>query len=239
MDFAKGYIDIHTHILPGVDDGALSTAEALAMVKMAYETGTRGLVLTPHDGGRFKQNDLERSFRAYCREVEREVPGMKLFLGRELFLETEVPAALAERQEWTINRSRYCLVEFYPSAPRSWIVTGVWEMVRSGYIPIIAHPERYGAFRRDKALIDEVLQMGALIQLNAGSIMGRGSYRTTLFCNRLLKARKVHFVASDAHNLTNRSPRLEECWKKVSKRWGKEYARQLFYENARQMLAGE
>lgn len=239
MDFTKGYIDIHTHILPGVDDGAMSTVEGLAMVKMAYENGTRSLVLTPHDRARFYQKDLEWSFQAFCREVEREVPGMKLFLGRELLLETDAPSALTERQDLTMNRSRYCLVEFYPAAPRSWIVTGVWEMVRSGYIPIIAHPERYEAFRRDKALVDEVLRMGALIQLNAGSIMGSCGFRTALFCRRLLKAGKVHFVASDAHDRKNRPPRLENCWKKVSKRWGKDYARQLFYENARQMLADE
>ena len=239
MKFTKGYIDIHTHILPGVDDGAANTEHGLAMVKLAYENGTRGMVLTPHCRGDVNQNDLASIFGDFRRQVDRELPEMKLFLGSEIFLGMGVPAVLAERQTLTMNGSRYALVEFCPAALRSQIVTGVWEMVRFGYVPIIAHPERYTAFRKDQSLINEVLRMGALIQLNADSIMGRCGVRTAFFCNRLLKAGKVHFVASDAHDLKSRPPRLETCWRKVSKHYGEEYARQLFYENARQMLDEE
>ena len=236
----NGYIDIHTHILPGVDDGALDVAQGLDMVRIAYQNGTRILFLTPHYRSGFKQNDhkfIKQTFDRFCEIAGREVPGMKLYLGCEIRYEMDAPEAVAGKRALSMNGSQYCLMEFHPSALRSWVVAGVWEMIRFGYIPIIAHPERYAVFRKDRTLTDEVLQMGALLQLNAESILGRRGLGVSMFCNRLLKERKAHFVASDAHNAMSRPPLLRDCWWKVYKRYGGEYARKLFHGNAQRMIA--
>ena len=235
----NGYIDLHTHILPGVDDGAMGMAEGLAMVRLAYENGTRTLFLTPHDRGGLKQADIRQAFCCFRETVERELPGMELYLGSEIGYELDTPSAVEGKRVLSLDGSRYCLVEFHPAALRSQVEAGVWEMVRFGYVPVIAHPERNRAFRVDQSLADEVLEMGALLQLNADSIMGKRGLRTALFCHRLLKERKVHFVASDAHNPKNRPPRLGECWKAVCRLYGKEYACQLFRDNARRIFANE
>lgn len=237
MDFMRGFIDIHTHILPGVDDGAGNQAQALAMVRQAYEDGTRAIVLTPHYRGRFKATDLQERFDRFSELVRREIPEMKLYLGSEIYYEQATPEALLTKQALTINKSPYCLLEFWPGAVKAQVLSGVWETVRYGYIPILAHPERYGIFRKEPKLIDQVLDMGALLQLNADSILGKRGWGIARFCQRLLKEQKVHFIASDAHDVKKRPALLKKCWQKVCRRWGEAYADALFYDNADRMIA--
>lgn len=236
-----GFADIHTHILPGADDGAQDTCQALELVRMAYENGTRALFLTPHYRGRYKQNSpagLKEAFAGLRQTVQRQMPDMELYLGHEIFFESEAPALMAAGQILTINDSRYCLLEFHAGSLRSQIVTGVSEMLCAGFRPIIAHVERYDAFLRDPSLADEVLDMGALLQLNAGSVMNGHGWAVSRFCKRLLKERKAHFIATDAHDPQKRPPLLRECFRKVCKRYGPEYAADLFYNNAR-AVAGD
>lgn len=235
----NGYVDIHTHILPGVDDGARDMSQALALVRMAYKNGTRTIFLTPHYRGRYKKNDprwLREEFDFFCQMVEQEMPSMKLLLGNEIYFEQEAPERLAAKRILAMNDSSYCLLEFQPGSLRSQVITGVSEMVRFGYTPIIAHAERYSIFRKDKTLTDEVLEMGALIQLNADSIMGKQGFGVTRFCRKLLKEQKAHFVASDAHDGATRPPLLRECWWKVYKLCGRDYAIKLFHDNAQMII---
>lgn len=239
MDVMKGFIDIHTHILPGVDDGAGDQIQALNMVRQAYEDGTRTMILTPHYRGRFKANDLQKRFDWFSELVSREMPEMKLYLGSEVCYEQAVPEALAAKQALSINGSPYCLLEFLPGSFVSQVLTGVWETVRYGYIPIIAHLERYEIFRKDPNLIDQVLDMGALLQLNADSVLGKRGWGVARFCKRLLKQRKVHFIASDAHDVKKRPPLLGDCWQRVCRLCGREYATALFYGNAKQIISEE
>lgn len=234
-----GFVDIHTHILPGVDDGAPDIPEALRLLRMAYQTGTREIILTPHFRGRFKKytpEQLQTVFSELMQAVKRELPQMKLYLGSEAYYEWELPELLAEKSVLTINNSRYCLLEFSPGVLRSQVVTGVSEIVRYGFIPIIAHVERYDVFRKAYDLLDEVVDMGALIQINADSVLGKHGFRIKWFCDSILKAEKVHFVATDAHDEKNRPPILRECFLRINKKFGPEYAQQLFWFNPRALL---
>lgn len=234
----NGYTDIHTHILPDVDDGAHSTPEALQMVRMAYQNGTRTMILTPHYRGKFKNdpNWLREVFEIFCQLVAEQHPDMKLYLGSEVHYEQETPELLEAGRAMTINDSQYCLLEFKPTTLRSQIITGISETMRYGFIPIVAHAERYEAFRTDKTLTDEVLDMGVLIQLNADSVMGKHGKNVMRFCERLLKEEKAHFIASDAHDTQHRTPLLRDCWWKVYKKCGFEYASQVFYDNAQAVI---
>lgn len=235
----NGYTDIHTHILPAVDDGAKDMAQALHLVRMAYKNGTRTIFLTPHYRGQYKKNDaarLREVFLPFCRAVQRELPDMRLYLGNEIHYEVDAPEQLAAGKILSLNDSGYCLLEFRSGALRSQIIAGVSEMFRCGYTPIIAHAERYEIFRKDKTLTDEVLNMGALIQLNADSVLGKNGLQAKRFCDHLLKQRQVHFIASDAHDETNRPPLLRECWWMIYKKYGVEYANRLFYHNAQAVV---
>lgn len=232
----EGFADIHTHILPGVDDGAQDMSQALALVRMAYENGTRSIFLTPHYRGHYKQNSpalLREVFSIFCQMTQQEMPDMKLYLGNEIFYEQEAPEHLADHQILSMNDSRYCLLEFYTGALRSQVITGVSQMLCCGFTPIIAHAERYDIFLQDKSLADEVLDMGALIQLNADSVLNGHGRAVSAFCKRLLKEHKAHFIATDAHDIVKRPPLLRQCFRKVCQKYGQEYATELFYKNAR------
>jgi len=235
----NGYTDIHTHILPGVDDGAQDMSQALELVRMAYQNGTRSMILTPHYRGKFKNNDpvwLREVFGIFREMVAAEMPRMNLYLGNEVYYETDVGVKMEAGKAMTLNGSRYCLLEFRTSTPRSQIEMGVSEVLRFGYVPIIAHAERYEAFRHEKDLTDEVLHMGALIQLNADSIMGKHRLSVTSFCKQLLREGKAHFIATDAHDSRKRPPLLRDCFWKVYKKYGAAYTEKLFYENAQAVI---
>lgn len=235
----KGFTDIHTHILPGVDDGAQSMTQSLRLLHMAWENGTRTVFLTPHYRGKYKENTptaLKENY-AWLREmVQEELPGMQIYLGQEISYEADAPEAIRSGRVLTMQDSQYALLEFRTNSLRSQLITGVSEIVRCGFIPIIAHIERYGISRTDPILIEELLRMGALLQLNADSVMGASGFAVKRFCDKLLKEQKVHFIASDAHDAKYRPPLLRACFLRVHKKYGKEYAAGLFYDNAQAVI---
>lgn len=230
------FIDIHCHLLHGVDDGAADLADAKALLQMAWEDGVGTVVLTPHYRGRFRQNTPQQLQEALAELEDCKPEGMTLYLGNEVSYEPEVSEKIREGRVLTLNGGDYVLLEFSVAATAMQVLSGVEEILSSGKIPVVAHAERYPVFLRDRRLTDTVLHMGALIQLNADSILGEDGLAVKWFCQRLLKRRCVHFVASDAHDLVHRPPRLGECYRFVREKYGKEYADALFRENARVVL---
>lgn len=235
----NGFTDIHTHVLPGADDGAQDVAEALKLVRMAWGNGTRTMFFTPHYRGRFKNTPPmwhRENFDIFCQLVHSELPDMRLFLGNEIHYEADVSEKLFQGDIMTLNNSRYVLLEFSPASRHSQIVRGVSEILGCGFIPIIAHAERYDGFQSSPTIAREVTGMGALIQLNADSIMGKCGYQTKNLCHNLLKDECVHFIASDAHDITKRPPLLRDCFLTIRKKYAEEYAARVFYENAQAVI---
>ena len=235
----RGFTDIHTHLLPGVDDGAQSTPQALHLLRLAWENGTRTVVLTPHYRGKFKKNTpdmLRRDFARLQEAVSAELPDMQLYLGQEIAYEIDAPEAMHQGMVLSMNGSQYALLEFRTGALRSQIINGVSETVCCGFIQIVAHIERYDIARKEAELAEELLHMGALLQLNADSVLGANGFGVKRFCHRLLKEQMVHFIASDAHDPTRRPPLLRECFLRVYKKYGLDYAARLFYENAQAVI---
>lgn len=238
----QGFVDLHTHILPGVDDGAKDLKEALELLTMAWENGTSHVVLTPHYRGRWRSNTpefLRQRFAELSAEAAKILPNLTLYLGNEAGNVPEVGEKVAEGRVLSLNDSRYVLLEFDYTCSRIQLINGVMDVIGSGYTPVIAHAERYEIFRKDKKLAYEVLEVGALIQLNADSVLGKCGLMAKLCCSRLLKRGMVHFIASDAHDTKERTPELRECFDYVSKRWGEEYAWELLRDNALAMLTGQ
>lgn len=235
----KGFTDIHTHLLPEADDGAADISQARQMLRAAWKNGTRTMILTPHYRGPYKENTptyLQMKFDLLNELIEGDFPGMKLYLGSEIHYQTEVPERLTECRILTLADSQYILLEFQYSALRSQVITGIIETSRCGFTPIVAHAERYDVFRKDSTLVEEVLELGALIQLNADSVMGKQGLSVKRFCHKLLKAQNAHFVASDAHDTNKRPPLLRDCFLWVHKKYGAEYAARVFYHNAQAVI---
>lgn len=234
-----GFIDIHTHILPGVDDGPKDILEALELARMAWEDGTGVLFLTPHYRGSYKENSpawLRESFSMFSQMLSQSLPLLRLILGSEAHYETQLPQLLENGTVLPLGDTQYVLLEFPSNALRSQIVEGTAETLRAGFTPVIAHAERYASFRKEADLADMVLNMGALLQLNAQSVLGCQGWAVKRYCHRLLREGKVHFIASDAHDVKHRPPLLKKCWQYVAGKYSREYADALFRENAECIL---
>ena len=231
----SGFVDIHTHILPGVDDGAKTLQEACQLVRMARQAGTRTFFLTPHcweDRWPYSPQRVQEAFSQLQEQVAQEMPDVQLYLGAEIRYSSSVPERLQQEKLLSMGGSDFVLLEFSTQAMKSQILMAVTEMVRYGFAPIIAHAERCECFHTVPNLVDEVRSLGGYIQVNADSIMGTHGFSVKRFSRKLLKDRKVDFVASDAHNSKERPPVLNKCFMWVSKKCGEEYAVRVFIRNA-------
>lgn len=235
----KGFADIHSHLLPEVDDGAADLQEACRMVRLAYENGTRAMILTPHYRGEYMKNTpelLRERLEQLQNAISEEMPDMQLYLGNEVLYQVDVFQLVESGRVLPLSGSRYVLLEFLPDALRSRVIMGVAEAVQYGFTPIIAHGELCTVLWKNTSLVDEILHMGALIQMNADSIMGKNGFSVKRFCHKLLKRHQVHFVASDAHDREARPPVLHKCFARVQKKYGEAYAERVFCENARTVM---
>ena len=237
-----GFTDIHTHLFPSVDDGAPNIETTLELARIAWENGTGRLFLTPH----FRRDSKIRppewyreAFQSVHSVVRERFPELELYLGSEIAYEVDVPELLSEGKLLTMNGSEYVLLELHTGMNERSIVNAVYETVRCGFTPILAHVERFEVFRKKKELTDKVIDNGALIQLNAESVMGKNGFLVKKFCHKLLKENKVHYIASDAHDAIKRPPMLRQCYKMVAKGYGTNTANRLFYQNARILFAEE
>lgn len=230
--------DLHCHILPGVDDGAKDYREALELVRTARLDGTQLMFLTPHFRATYKPTpqELKEKFQEFYTAVRDDGVRMKFMLGSEVRHQSEFTRLVARNALTPMAKSRYMLLEFPTTVFRPNVVAGIRECLDAGFVPIIAHAERYDIFRLDPTLTDEVLALGARIQLNADSVMGKWGFSVKRFCHRLIKADKAQFIASDAHDLKNRPPKLKDCYLRVRKKYGDDMARKLFWQNPRAVM---
>ena len=213
-------IDIHTHILPGVDDGADDLDETVEMLRIAHESGTRVMVATPHmfhpSFPDRTPDEIRKRFETLKEDLTgiREKAGhdflqdMKILLGAENFWGPDFVEALQRQKILPMNGSHYVLVEFHPLIPRSQLFKSAEILLSKGLHPILAHVERYAPVQKDPKLLQELLDRGCLTQLNARALEGHSWARTRRFALRLLGADLISLIASDAHGCGERSPRL-------------------------------
>lgn len=220
--------DLHCHILPGVDDGPESLEEALAMARLAVHGGTQVVVATPHgfELGKLKHKEevLLQVAQLQRRLEEEEIP-LRVVPGVENYLTPDLPQQLADGRAFTLDDTRYCLIEF-PLFQRSPFTEQVlFDLQVRGLTPIIAHPERYLAFQQDQSLLERLVQRGMLAQLTAGSLLGTFGEKVRKTARALLERRLVHVIASDAHSpRPPRTPLLEPGLEVASKLVGPERA---------------
>lgn len=236
-----GYFDIHSHILPGVDDGSQSMEQSMEMLSIAAENGITEMVLTPHNKAERKNVSvagIHKRIKALEVELEKQGLSITLYPGAEIFYRDGVVELLEDGAMSTIAGSRCVLVEFQPMENFSYIRSAVYELVSDGYIPILAHIERYECLVTKQERIKELVDRGALMQVNAATIVGKLGYKAKQQAKKLLKQRLVHFVATDAHDTGKRGPYLDECARYLNKKYGEEYAAQLLWENAWCVIEG-
>lgn len=238
----KGMFDIHNHILYGVDDGSKTFEMTKNMLEIAYNEGTRGIILTPHHNPYRWKNEVgtlrERceEIKAYCAEKYED---LEIYLGNEIYYFEDALKDLEEGRALTMADSKYVLIEFMPSTEYNDIVHAIMDVQQSGYYPIVAHVERYECLLKDPSNIEEMKELGAFIQVNASGVMGERSRLEKKFIKGLLKKGEVNFVATDAHRDNTRQPYIKKCADYIAKKFGERYAYQMFIENPRAVINNE
>lgn len=237
-----GYIDIHSHILQGVDDGSQSMEQSLEMLNIAAKQGIRKMILTPHNKAGHRNVSvagIHKRLKVLQDEVNKLNIPITLYPGTEIFYRDGVVEELEEGTVCTLAGSKYVLVEFHPMEQFSYIRTAVYELVSNGYVPILAHIERYICLAGHLERISELIDRGALMQVNASTVTGGMGYKNKQQVKKMLKAQLVHFVASDAHDSKKRSPNLADAANYLSKKYGESYASKLLHNNGMLIIDGE
>jgi protein-tyrosine phosphatase len=232
-------IDIHSHVLYGLDDGARTLEESVAMLRMAAEHGTTELVATPHANPTFRF-DPER-IAAELEELRAALDGaIELYSGCDFHLSYEnIQDALDKPNKYTINHKNYLLVEFSDLLIFRNTMEIFGRLREAGITPIITHPERNGLLRQRREQIAEWVQSVALVQVTAQSLTGEFGGRAQEFSRELIEAGLVHFAASDGHDCQRRPPRMDRAKAWLAEEYGQELAETLCVTNPRAVVRGE
>lgn len=233
--------DLHCHICYGTDDGAESLETAVEMVALASRCGTSGIAVTPHCNvpGSYKNywgSGPEVKIETLRKELSaRNIP-VELYPGQEIFATPEVPELLRDGSLITLNGTRYPLIEFdfFETAENARRILG--RLTAEGYTPVIAHPERYAFVCEIPEAALELRQMGCLLQLNKGSLVGRFGPEALYSSRRLIEMRLADIVASDAHSPYMRTPNLKNIHELICEEYSYDYADLLLKENPRRIL---
>ncbi|HHY98669.1 MAG TPA: hypothetical protein GX509_08025 [Firmicutes bacterium] len=224
-------IDIHTHILPGIDDGADSIETSTLMAHDAVSGGTEVVVATPHilPGGALIGPDMIQSHvRDLGREISRKGIHLKLLPGAEIAIDIDLLSRLKSGEYCTIGgASRYVLIELPFQDIPIYSQHVIFSLASSGYVPIIAHPERNARIMSDPGSFYEFFQSGALGQVSAGSITGEFGPHARRAAEFLIESRLVQIIASDGHNARTRRCRLDRAWAVAARLVGRELAREM------------
>jgi len=232
-------IDIHTHILPGVDDGSQSIDDSIVMAEIAVECGVTDLVATPHVGAECRTERLTEAFQSLREELkQRDIP-LRLHYGMEILGSGDIRERILDGELAGLNGSAYYLVEFYFDESPEYIGNCLDGMLEAGVVPVIAHPERYGCVQRWPQLLYEWVGMGCVTQANKGSFLGRFGRHAARTAEVMLEYGLITCIASDGHNPYRRTNYLGDIRNWLSERAGEEAAELLLCKWPRSILRNE
>lgn len=238
----EGFIDIHSHILPMVDDGAGSMQQAVHMLKIAAQEGISKIILTPHQKADCRcvtpEGILRRMDVLQQQLADENIP-IQLYPGNEILYRHGTVQLLEAGKMMTLSGSHYVLVEFLPGQDYGYIRNALEELVSYGYRAVVAHVERYVNVVKDLKYAIRLLDMGCYFQVNTASVTGDNGFESKQTVRRLLKENMVHFVGTDAHSDGRRSPKIRRCSEVLEKKYGAETAGRLLRRNQEKVLADE
>lgn len=230
--------DLHTHVLPGVDDGAPSVEYALQMLHNAVASDVTTLAVTPHfNHPLFPDPDIKEAF-LQLQQAAREIP-ITLVHGGEVRVNDRLAALLEAKNLPTINGSRYLLTEFAMDTPSRDFIPWLERILSFGYTPLVAHPERYNALEEDPDMVANWLDLGCHLQLTADSIQGAYGKKIQRTAKYLLQRDFVACVASDAHSLHGRSNFLMDTYDHLAVQYSRQYADCLMYETPMRICSND
>ena len=235
------YIDLHCHILYDTDDGPTDKEIMFKMLSASYNDGVREICVTPHFNHSFSGDTKATADTAYtqlCEYAAQKHPDMMIYRGNEIFYHHACLEHLQNGNCRTINDTKYLLVDFSWDESKFNIISALKNLISMGYIPILAHTERYFDIKPFSPYYSYIKDVGALIQVNAGSIIGKSGFIQKWKANHLIKHKLCDIVASDAHNTTTRKNYINAAAKHIRTRYGNKRADILTIENPKHILCG-
>ena len=227
-------IDIHTHLLFGVDDGPKTIEESIEMLKFAKAQGVDAMILTPHyRHGMFAYPNeaIEANF-AKLENIADEM-GIDLYLGTEHHVNSMILDYIESGRVHTLADTQYVLTEYKTDTEFEYIAKATRDLLRNGYIPIVAHIERYQCMHEDLNRVDWLRDVGAMIQVNANAILGMEGFKVKGFTKKLLKNGYIDFIGSDSHDLNKRANNLGKCREYLlKKKYDERYIDKMMRRNA-------
>jgi protein-tyrosine phosphatase len=235
-------IDIHCHILPGIDDGAQNEEDSIEMAKMAVSEGVTHIIATPHHKNRHWDNEKPSILQAVetlnALLTQNELP-LTILPGQETRIYGEMIADYEAGELLTLNNSgKYIFVELPSNHVPRYTKQMLFDLQMIGLTPILVHPERNSELIEHPDMLYNFVKNGALTQVTAGSVAGDMGKKIQKFSNQLIENRLTHFVASDAHNTSTRPFRLRGAYEEIEGRFGTD-ARYMFQENAQLLTEGK
>jgi len=230
------FIDVHSHIVFGVDDGSKDLAMSLEMLRRLKSEGAGTVFATPHfyEGERNSSHIKER-FEILKGEAQKEKIDIELFLGNEIFCASDPVRAVRDGEAFTYDGGRHVLIEFSPANSMDAIRCHTEDFLREGYVPVIAHAERYNALFGKIQNMYEIVSLGAHIQINCDTIAGAGFLRKN-YLKKLMREGLIFAVGTDCHNLTSRPPKMRDAYLKTAALAGEAEAEKIFCLNARELI---
>ena len=211
-------IDIHLHILPGVDDGPATLQESLVLAQALVQEGVQAVVATPHSNDEYPRlptMDIRTRVSELQHVLEQQRIPLHLFAGNEVLIRPGLVDEIRAGRVATLNGSRYLLLELWNTMWLPETEQVIFELQSQGIVPIIAHPERYTTIQKDPARLASLIQHGALAQLTASSVLGLHGSTVKRTAETLLKQHLIHCLASDAHGMHRRPPYIAKSLKQI------------------------
>jgi protein-tyrosine phosphatase len=236
------FVDIHCHLLPGIDDGAKDLDESLAMARVAVEDGTTTIVATPHQLGNFGHNrgdDIRRRVGEVQQTLDREQIPLKVLPGADVRIEPDMIAGLASGDVLTLGDHRSHVLLELPHELYLPLEPLLAELARRNIVGILSHPERNMGILRQPNVLPPLVEAGCLLQVTAGSVCGTMGDVCQEFSEWLLAEGMVHFIATDAHGQRSRRPLMRRAFERVAELTDESTAIALCSENPGRVAAGE
>ena len=223
-------IDVHSHILPNIDDGSRSIDETFNLIKEAKEAGFEGIICTSHYmENYYETNRPEREvwINAIHENLENKNIDMNLYLGNEIYMSDNIIKLLEDGKATTMNDTSYVLFELPLNVEPMNLYDMVYEMQQYKIVPILAHPERYSFVQTDPELIYDLIDKGVLMQANYGSIVGQYGKKAQMIVQKFLENNMIHMLGTDAHRQNTIYPKIPEILVELKSLIGEEKLNEL------------